>query len=180
MHPRIQEVIAHLDTHRAALHSAVAAAPASSRAQRPGPNRWSVAEILEHLTLVESRIAKMLVTRLIAARAAGIGKETDESPVLPTIDVGRLLDRSTPITASEAALPGGEQTADVSLASLAKQRDALLLTIREVDGLALSEVTIPHARLGNLNVYQWLVFLGAHEGRHALQIREASTPVMSR
>jgi hypothetical protein len=175
MHPRIEEVFAHLDKQRAALQSAVADVPAALRTRRPGKDRWSVAEVLEHLTLVESRIAKMLADRLAAARATGIGPETDESPVVPTIDVGRLLDRSTPITASEAALPGGDQAPDLSWDALTKQRAGLLATIREADGLALGDVTIPHARLGNLNVYQWLVFLGAHEGRHALQIREAAS-----
>jgi hypothetical protein len=40
------------------------------------------------------------------------------------------------------------------------------------DGFARSEVIVPHAILGPLKVHQWLVIVGAHEGRHADQIRE--------
>lgn len=44
--------------------------------------------------------------------------------------------------------------------------------VREYDGLALGSVTAPHPVLGEIDVYQWLLFLGAHEGRHADQVRE--------
>jgi hypothetical protein len=40
------------------------------------------------------------------------------------------------------------------------------------DGLALSSITHPHPRFGPLSVYDWVAFLGAHEVRHAEQIRE--------
>jgi hypothetical protein len=175
MHPRTTEVLAHLDGQRAKLLSAVSSVPAEALTRRPGKDRWSVAEVLEHLTLVEERIAKLLTDRLAAARAGGLGPERDETPVVPTVDVARLLDRSKPLTASEASLPSGEQAADVSLKRLTDQRRELVAAVLAADGLALGDVLIPHARLGDLNVYQWLVFLGAHEGRHALQIREAVT-----
>ena len=44
--------------------------------------------------------------------------------------------------------------------------------VDRADGLAIGEVTAPHPFLGSLNLYQWLIFLGAHEARHAAQIRE--------
>ena len=30
----------------------------------------------------------------------------------------------------------------------------------------------PHPVLGPINIYQWALFVGSHEARHALQIRE--------
>ena len=55
---------------------------------------------------------------------------------------------------------------------LERARAALRQAVLAADGRALSEVSAPHARLGTLNLYQWLIFLGTHEGRHAAQIRE--------
>jgi hypothetical protein len=175
MHPRIEEVLAHLDAQRAALEQAVAEVPPSLHARRPAPDRWSVAEVLEHLMLVEGRIAKLLGDRLTAAREAGLGPEREQTPVVPTVDVAGLLDRTQSIAASDAVKPRGEQAADASLASLIEQRRALRTMVLTADGLALGDVMIPHGRLGPLNVYQWLVFLGAHEARHTAQIREAGT-----
>ena len=40
------------------------------------------------------------------------------------------------------------------------------------DGLALSEVLHTHPILGEINLYQWMLFVGSHKARHALQVRE--------
>ncbi|MFL5576709.1 MAG: DinB family protein, partial [Gemmatimonadaceae bacterium] len=118
MQSRTQEILAHLDTHRAELERAVAAVPAQLRERRPAAERWSVAEILEHLALVEARIAHLLGDRLAAARAAGLGAERETSPVVPTLDVARLLDRSRPLTASEASQPRAGLDAGAAWAAL--------------------------------------------------------------
>ncbi len=44
--------------------------------------------------------------------------------------------------------------------------------MREADGLALGNFSYPHPMFGPLDLYQWLVFVGLHESRHACQIRE--------
>jgi hypothetical protein len=38
------------------------------------------------------------------------------------------------------------------------------------DGVALGEIKHNHAILGELDLYQWLIFVGQHEGRHRKQI----------
>jgi hypothetical protein len=89
--------------------------------------------------------------------------------------VSRLLDRAERLVARETALPSGRVSAEEAWHQLRSTRRALRATIRGADGLALSELVLPHPRLGPLNVYQWLVFVGAHEGRHTAQVREAGT-----
>src|SRR5258708_3956703 len=96
VHPRIQELVGYLDWRRAELEKAVSAVPAARRERRPGAGRWSVGEVLEHLTLVETRIRLLLDGRLTAARPAGLRQERDTAPVLPTLGGTRLLDRSPP------------------------------------------------------------------------------------
>jgi hypothetical protein len=172
MQPRTHEVLTHLDSHRATLEEAVAAVPATLRERRPAPGRWSVAEILEHLSIVEGNITQLLRAQVDAARTAGLGAERDSSPILPTMPVARLLDRSTSIAASARSLPTSGLTAHGAWQALGQRRRALRDLVLGADGLALSEVIIPHPVLGPLNVYQWIVFLGAHEGRHAGQIRD--------
>ena len=56
MHPRIKELVEALDSRRADLTRAVNEVPASARNRRPSEDRWSVAEVLEHLALVEENI----------------------------------------------------------------------------------------------------------------------------
>jgi DinB superfamily len=178
MHPRTEELVAHLDRHRAELETTMSGVPHALRERRPDTGGWSVAEVLEHLTLVEARIGQLLDGRVTAARAAGLGLERDSAPVVPTLDVARVLDRSAPLTASEASQPTGKPVADVAWAALTAQRRAFRTMVVAADGLALGEVMIPHPRLGPLNVYQWVVFVGAHEGRHAAQIREIASRIV--
>ena len=172
MHPRTQEVLAHLDTHRSALERAVVDVPTPMHRKQPGEGRWSVAEILEHLSLVEGRISQLLTKELDAARVAGLGAEQDTSAVTPTLDVARLLDRSRPLTASESSTPTGTLDTNSAFDVLRAHRRTLRDAVVAADGRALGTIQIPHPRLGTLNVYQWLVFLGAHEARHTEQVRE--------
>ena len=175
MHPRIQEAFSILDDKRQALRQAVAAVPAALHRARPSDERWSVAEVVEHLAIVEGRIAQMLTEKIGAARNAGLAAETETTPVAPMLDITTVIDRSKPITASEASLPRTGLSTEEGLSLLAERRQGLRDAVTSADGLALGSVEVAHARLGTLNVYQWLLFLAGHEARHTDQIRETAT-----
>ncbi|MFN2564990.1 MAG: DinB family protein [Gemmatimonadaceae bacterium] len=172
MQPRTREVLDYLGTCRSELERAVTSVPEARRTQRPAADAWSVAEVLEHLNLVEGRIARLLAEEIARARAAGLGPEGDTSPIVPTVPVSRLADRSERIVARESALPTGVLAPHAAWSELEATRRILRAALVEADGLALSELVLPHPRLGPLNVYQWVVFVGAHESRHAAQVRE--------
>lgn len=172
MHPRIAEVLGHFDTSIATLDRAVADVAPALRERRPAPDRWSVAEVLEHVALVEERITQLLVNLLDTARADGLGPERETSPILPTFDLARVLDRSRPVTAGEASWPRAGLDASAAAAALARQREAFRATVLAADGLALGTVSAPNPVLGPLNGYQWVLFVGGHEARHAGQVRD--------
>lgn len=177
MHPRIQEVLGVLDDSRASLEKAVAAVPQTLHRARASDARWSVAEIVEHLGIVETRIAQMLTEKIDAARQAGLAAETDTTSVSPMLDMAGVTSRSKPITASEASQPRAGLSVEDGLNVLSERRSGLREAIARADGLALGSVEVPHPRLGTLNVYQWLLFLAGHEARHTDQIREAAAAV---
>lgn len=177
MHPRIQEVLRVLDETREALKKAIAGIPFEKHAVRPAIDRWSVAEVVEHLGIVETRIAQMISEKINSAKDAGLGAETETTPVASMLDIAGVINRSNPITASEASQPRGGLTTSDGMNVLADRRSALREAVTNADGLALATVEIPHARLGTLNVYQWLLFLAGHEARHTDQIREVARSV---
>ena len=179
MHPHLSEVLSRLDESRAALLAAVDAVPVPLRARRPAPDRWSVAEILEHLSLVESRFGGMLATRIEEALQGGLGLETGPRHPLPDATERRMLDRANKRTAPETALPSGALDERAALAAAHEARAALRETLQCGDGLALSDVRHSHPFFGELTVYQWVELIAAHELRHVEQIRElrAQLPV---
>jgi hypothetical protein len=173
MHPRTAEILSHLDENRATLHAAVDTVPSPLRETRPATDRWSVAEVLEHLARVEEQITRLLAAKLSEARMTGVlGPERETSRVTDSLDRRAILDRRRRITAGERVLPRGEMDSAAALASLDKSRADLRELVVSHDGLSLGSVSFPHPVLGVIDGYQWFAFIGTHEARHAAQIRE--------
>lgn len=172
MHPRTREILDFLDRCHGELKNAAAEVPPSFRKTRTAPDRWSVAEIVEHLGIVEARIGKLLVPALNEAAADGGAPENETSSVHSMMDVSRILDRSQRITAGEASQPQAGLDLEDAWAKLEEHREELRQAVLAADGRALGAVIRPHPRFGDLNLYQWLLFTGGHEARHAAQVRE--------
>ena len=80
MHPRITELLVYLDSQTVNLRSAYESVPADRRAVRPSPDRWSPAEVVHHLVIVERRLSQRLASLIEQARA--LPPEADESSSL--------------------------------------------------------------------------------------------------
>ena len=172
MHPHLAAVFARLDDAHATLRAAIDRVPERLRAQKPGENRWSVNDVLEHLAIVETRFSKQIGESIAAARQAGLGpEEAARTPLSDQIE-STLVNRASPRTAPAAAQPTGTLDAAQAWAAVERSRETIRRTIASADGLALSQVTYAHPFFGSLNVYQWVELLSGHRVRHAEQIRE--------
>jgi hypothetical protein len=173
MHPRLSEIFNYLDSEYANLRAAFESVPVAQRGVRPSPDRWSANDVVGHLTLVERRLGGMFGTLVGEALAGGLRPESDHSPILERCDLSRVLDRSKRIVASAGADP--RLSGDVlSWSDYERARDDLKTAVRQGDGLALGDLTLPHPVFGPLNLYEWTAFVGAHAARHAEQIRETA------
>ncbi len=175
MHPRLATVINYLVSSRAELLATVASVPEPLREARPTEEAWSVAEILEHLMIIEKGVNKLVSLKAAELRASG--EAVMEAPEMVPIDESRfvvLADRTQFIPAPERVVPGGELSATAVLTAMTESRLRLLAQLGEVDGLAFSTVQHLHPVLGPLNVYEWLHATAGHELRHAAQIREVA------
>jgi uncharacterized damage-inducible protein DinB len=179
MHPRIEEVLNYLDTERNALHDAVELVPAPLRNQSPGADRWSVAQVLQHLAGIENRIGMGMTKWIADARAAGTGAETETSSIVNSLPHQAIADRSQRRNAPEEFQPRSDADAGSAWAALGRSRATLRAALLAGDGLALGEVKQPHPALGPINLYQWALFVGSHETRHAGQIREIAEELNS-
>jgi hypothetical protein len=170
MRPRTLELLAHLDGHHAELRRAVDTVPVALRARPPAADRWSVANVLEHLAIVETQVVRRLARGLAEARTAGLPPGTDASAVR-LADIARYLDRERRFVAGAASQPTGV-AAEEAWAAMEEVRGSTRALVVEADGIAVDAIVFPHPVFGPLDFYQWIVFLGGHEGRHALQVRE--------
>ena len=106
MHTHLTEVLSRLDTARGALRRAIDAIPPAMHRQRPAADRWSAAEVLEHLTLVERIFGGRIVNALGAARS-GLSPEAQPRAPLPDAVEQRMGDRVNRRQAPEPAQPTG-------------------------------------------------------------------------
>lgn len=162
-----------LDSERAALMANVARLSEEDRARRPGPDRWSVAEVLEHLAVVEKGIVKLLTIRGRATPAA------DEAPAAPLSDdrIAALRGRETRIAAPERVKPTGSVNAADALRLLEETRAALRKALVDADPKSLDGCTHSHPVLGTLTLRDWAHFIAHHEARHAAQVAEIADSV---
>jgi hypothetical protein len=164
-------ILATLDADRAALWAAVESVPVALRGRRPAADAWSVADVLEHLALVEER-SVAVVTDLAAGAPP---RDDDAAPALhPTEDTHRatLADRTHRVEAPPTLHPSGQVDAAAAAERLARSRAALRAVLAAHADRDLAATERAHPRLGPLTGEQWVLALGGHEARHAAQIRE--------
>src|SRR6185295_4675352 len=119
MHPRTEELLSYLDAQRAVLRAAFDSVPTDLRSKEPAPGRWSPNAIIEHLAIVDGRVAGLLSMRIAEGRAAGsLGPDPNTDPILPIVDVSYVLDRTTRVTAPEPIRPTTALDADAAWAAL--------------------------------------------------------------
>jgi hypothetical protein len=135
MHPRTREILTYFDDHRAILKSAFDSVPPERRNKPPEPGRWSTANVVEHLSIVETRMAGILSSRIREEREAGLAGETSAEPVLPNLDVVRVSDRTTRVQAPDFAFRPGWKRPLHGLSW--KSPAALRAMLLSGDGLAL-------------------------------------------
>lgn len=172
MHPRIAQLLEYAQSQREVVFTAVSLIPESLRDRRVDAERWSAAEVLEHLHRVENGIARLLDRSVERARAAGLEPENEVGSVLGSLDTLRLTDRRGRISAPDPVMPRGDLTAAQGVVALNESRRALISALEAGDGLALGRITHAHPLLGPLNLYQWVLFVGQHEARHACQLED--------
>jgi len=132
---------------------------------RPDASRWSVAENLEHMTIVEQHILTGL-TRTLQKTPDPSKKPamTDEQLLA---NFGRVVQ---PITAPEPLRP----TSRWPLSNLLTEFDAarqrtIEFATTAADTMELRHYFMPHPLFGELDCYQWFILAAGHSERHCNQ-----------
>ncbi|MCI0336583.1 MAG: DinB family protein [Acidobacteria bacterium] len=141
---------------------------------RPAPDRWTIAENAEHVSIVNNGFLRLTHKLLKQAEAEPKAAKNDlQLPPLTMTVEGELMPGKW--SAPEIVHPqGGVPVADAVAKNQQSINDLFKLRSR-LESVDLSEQTWPHPALGRLSLYQWLLLLGEHEERHRLQIEEVKS-----
>lgn len=140
--------------------------------RRPGADRWSVGEVVEHLVLAEPAV-RAQIEQMVAGQVDPDWKEIDETPLATLLEP--VTDRSRKFQAPEPIRPSGELSREELLERLRETRRETIEWVRTTDA-PLKSHTAPspfgnaHAR--RISARAWVAFLAGHNRRHNLQIEE--------
>jgi hypothetical protein len=137
---------------------------------KAAPERWSVAECVEHIMLAEGLLTGAMQKALASpANPAWAEKTKGKDQLIENIMVKRLGKAQAP----EAIVPSGKLTRAELMKKLAEAR-AQTLKFAEETQLPLKAHTSEHPFpvFGTLNAYQWAIYIPLHNIRHNQQIAE--------
>jgi hypothetical protein len=157
---------------RARLDATLAGLGAGQESLRDAPERWCVAEIVEHVAIIEKQLGRLVGMLLGKAEADGAPPPSASDGPLVALDEVAERARREKYQAPEMAVPRGGASVSDSLAALREGRAALTALRPRVEtvGVGAASARYPHPAFGPLNLAQWLAFIGIHEARHLGQI----------
>jgi hypothetical protein len=159
-----------LEEGAARLRAALADVPDARWTVRPAAEAWSIADVVEHLVLVERAIQGLLASRFVDAAA----DDRDPDPEATERRIRRAMGNRVEIRAKspEPFAPTGRWPAAAALREeMGRTRDATLAFARACTA-DLRRHRSPHPGLGPLDGIAWLVFVSVHADRHLDQVRE--------
>jgi hypothetical protein len=135
---------------------------------KPAPDRWSVAETAEHVTLAETGSGKLLGGRLT--------RDPTPPEVLATtrdaearIDA-RLTSTGPGFPAPEFVVPTGRWRTPTEIAKVFADSREATIRLLETSPIDFGQYAYPHVVFGPLTGYQWAYFMVRHAERHVRQI----------
>ncbi|HEY9433189.1 MAG TPA: DinB family protein [Blastocatellia bacterium] len=137
---------------------------------KTGPDRWSIAEVAEHIAVSEETLFNLVTHRLMQTPAAPEKKEA----VKGKEDVIRAstMDRSVKAQAPEMLKPTNRwATHEALVKAFNASRDKTIGYIKETQDDLRSHF-YAHPVFKDLDAYQWLIFISGHSARHTAQINE--------
>jgi hypothetical protein len=156
-------VIEQLDQTRDALLRLLRGLSRDQLLYRPDPERWSIAENVEHLLVVEKR--------LVGAIEKVLQDSPDLSRCCAMSDAGVLHIVSKveqPMQSPVHSLPKSRWPAETLVQEFAAARQCTRDFTNTVNG-DLRRHFFPHPFFGDFDCYQWLLLIGAHCHRHTTQ-----------
>jgi hypothetical protein len=135
---------------------------------KPAPEKWSIAEVAEHLALSERFIFQGVEGAL---KSPAREKTADPGKMDEKVLAG-VSDRSVKAKAPEPLRPQNKfkSTAD-AVADFKSLRDAHIKYLSTTQD-ALREHFRKNPGLGDLDAFQWILLMSAHTERHVAQINE--------
>lgn len=163
-------VLALLDQERAAFLAQVDRVPLARRAERLKPEKWSVTEVIEHLTQIDIGVGRLLTLR--GTEKPNTTAEQVAAAQLTPEMITAVHNRAAHLEAPERLQPTGTLSHEAAVAQMKSARSTLKAAYLASDPAALDGVIQDHGILGPLTLRSYVASVAHHDARHSQQVAE--------
>jgi hypothetical protein len=156
-------------THDAFLQS-IAGLSEKQWTFKSAPDRWSIAEVSEHITVAEGMLLELVQEKIMSGPATP--EKRAEVKVTDVQILTLIPDRSHKVQAPDFLKPTGRfATREQTVQAFEQARKTTMDYVRTTND-DLRDHFAPHPMLGTMDAYQYILLISAHSERHTKQIEE--------
>jgi uncharacterized damage-inducible protein DinB len=158
----------HLQQTRQAFLDSISGLSDAQWTYKAGPDRWSIAEVAEHIAISETTILQLVTDKVLKSPPF----QRDPNGMSDEKLIAGLMDRTNRFQAPEMLRPTNRwATRDALAKDFIAARDKTEAYVKTTTD-DLHGHGGPHPVFKMLDGYQWVLLLSAHSGRHTAQINE--------
>lgn len=165
------KALTYLESTRQGVIDATKGLSASQWNFKPGPDRWSVAEVTEHIAAAEDYLRGMITEKVMTAPARPAGEDV---AAIDEMVLKMIPDRSVHRQAPDPLKPTNRfGSPDASLQHFMEARTTTEDFLKKTPDLREHAIDSPLGK--KLDAYEWVLFIAAHSERHTKQILEVKS-----
>jgi hypothetical protein len=135
---------------------------------KSAPDRWSVAETLEHIALAEDFLYENGVQKALTGTPSAADRDYKKTDAAI---LAMIPDRSHKAQAPGPLVPRGRWSPADTLDHFLKSRQRNIDALKSLPAADL-RTHVSAGPLGPIDAYEWFLFIAAHSDRHTQQILE--------
>ncbi len=164
-------LVQHLQKTRQAFLDSIAGVSDAQWTFKAGPDRWSIAEVAEHIAVSETTILQLVTDQILKAPPT----PANPNPIADEKLLALLQDRTSKFQAPEMLKPTNRwATRDALTKDFMAARDKTMTYVKTTTD-DLHGHSGPHPVFKMLDGYQWVLLISGHSARHTAQIEEVKT-----
>jgi len=166
-----EKALKYLESTKQGVADATAGLSAAQWNFKPAPDKWSIAEVTEHIAAAEDYLRGMVVEKVMVAPARPAGENVAE---IDEMVLAMVPDRSHPKQAPDPLKPTNRfGSPEASLKHFAETRATTEDFLNKTQDLREHAIDSPFGK--KLDGYEWVLFIAAHSERHTKQIQEVKS-----
>ena len=165
----IADIYSANDRFHEQLTAALSSVSEAEAAALPEGEKWSINQIVEHVSMVDFGITRICSKLLEGAKTTGVPSDGSFS-LSANFNERAAIIAGVKVEAPERVHPTGDVTIDEALERMSANRAVFDSMKPDLASFDLSGHTFPHPFIGDMDAGEWLAMAGLHKHRHMKQI----------